>query len=257
MKTGGIEVVACDSVGWIMFDRAPLNILNATMARAITDAVRTLDCDPRIKILCLVGKGERAFMAGADVAEHTLEKTVDLSAAMFELIETLVDPAGKPRIAAVKGYCSGGGCELAFSCDFIVARDDARFSLPEINIGMVNALAANLMSRVAHPNRALEFAMTGEWFDAKSALELGFINHLWERSEFEINLDKYLAKFTRQSGPVLRLGRRIYKSAMEQSKVASLAPIHREVISDAMLVDDYAEGVSAFLEKRAPKWKMG
>jgi enoyl-CoA hydratase/carnithine racemase len=143
---GVIDVESRHGVGWIVMSRPPLNVVTAGMAREMRAAVEQLDADTSSSVIVITAHGDRAFAAGADVEEHRLELIRELNDELFALADTLRKADGKPRIAVVKGICSGGANEIAFACDIVVARSDTRFALPEINIGAVNNFGALLMS---------------------------------------------------------------------------------------------------------------
>ena len=248
----GVEIAA--GVGRVILRRPPFNVISTAMAREITRALARLDADPAVKVICLRGDGERAFAAGSDVSEHQREQLVEHCDAIFAMVEALVDPRGKPRVAAIQGYCSGGGCETAFACDVVVACDDTRLALPEIKIGVLSSLAANLMARIAPAGRIFEMAMTGEWIDAKAAYDIGLVAKVWSRADFEAELAAYLQLYASKSGEALSLGRKLLREALSRPLLTSLASLNHDILEEATVIDDYAEGVAAFLEKRPPVW---
>ncbi|HYG27869.1 MAG TPA: enoyl-CoA hydratase-related protein, partial [Caulobacteraceae bacterium] len=186
--------------------------------------------------------------------EHQREQLTAHCDAIFAMVEALVDPRGRPRIAAIRGYCSGGGCETAFACDVVVACEDTRLALPEIKIGVLSSLAANLMARIAPAGRIFDMAMTGEWIDAMEAHDLGLVARVWGRADFDAELETYLQLYTSNSGEALSVGRRLLREALSRPLLTSLASLNQAILDEATVIDDYAEGVAAFLEKRPPVW---
>jgi len=244
-----------DGVGWIVLDRPPLNIITMDMCRAITCAVREMDADSESRIIVLTSAGERAFAAGAEMKEHSLDAIEDLLHVMGELLRLLQQADGKPRIAVVKGICSGGGNELASYCDLVLAREDARFSQPEILIGAAGNVGCMMMSRVISRRKALELGLTGDWIDAAEAHRLGLINQVFAREGFDQAVATYLQKFTSKSMAALRLGRSQLYRTFDQPFAHAMDILDETFVQEVFQMEDYQEGVAAFLEKRPPVWK--
>jgi enoyl-CoA hydratase/carnithine racemase len=242
-------------VGWITLDHPPLNVITTTMTRAMRRAVEEFDADGETRVIVLGAAGERAFAAGADVGEHTAELVRELNDELFALARCLVRPEGKPRIAAVKGICSGGANEVAFACDFVVARDDARFALPEIGIGAVGALGALMMARFTSNGKAMELGLGGDWMGAQEAREHGLVAQVLPSEGFDDALARYLRRFTTKSIAAMRLGRRQLRTLLEPSLDANLTVLSTSLMDESIALEDYQEGVSAFLETRKPVWR--
>jgi enoyl-CoA hydratase/carnithine racemase len=255
MSQGSVHVESRDGVGWIIFERPPLNVLNASMARAARTGIEQLDADESSRVIVLTSVGERAFAAGADVGEHRLEQVRALNDEIFALVETLMRPDGKPRIAAVKGICSGGGNEVAFACDFVVARSDAKFSQPEVKLGAVGNLGAFLMAQAISPGKALELALTGDWISAEEALSFGLITRILPQDNYESALARYLERFTDKSMAALRVGRRQFRNLMGMSIAEGLRVLPEYFMNESVKLEDYQEGVEAFMSKRKPVWR--
>jgi enoyl-CoA hydratase/carnithine racemase len=254
-RAARIIVEGRGGIGWILLDHPPLNVITTSMARDMRLAVEHFDADPDTRVIVLAAAGERAFAAGADVGEHTLDLVRELNDEIFALARCLLRADGKPRIAAVKGICSGGANEVAFACDFVVAREDARFALPEIGIGAVNSLGALLMARFMSRGKAVELAFSGEWLDAARARDVGLVAELLPREGFESALEQYLRRFTGKSGAALRLGRHQLRTLFEPELDATLTSLSRRLMDESVALEDYHEGVAAFLEKRKPVWR--
>ena len=255
MRTATVKVECRDAVGWIILDHPPLNVVTAAMAREMRLAVDRLDVDPACAIIVLTADGERAFAAGADVGEHTHDKVRELNDELFALAGALIRPDGKPRVAAVKGICSGGANEIAFACDFVVAREDTRFALPEIGIGAVGALGALMMARFMSPGKAMELGLGGEWMSAEEARTFGLVTQILPRDGFESALAAYLQRFTSRSSAAMRLGRRQLRTLLEPSLASMLTDLSGRLMDESIALEDYAEGVEAFLERRKPVWR--
>lgn len=250
-----VMVEVRDGIGWIVMNRPPLNVVNAEMCRLMGKAVEQFDADDVTKAIVVTAAGEKAFGAGADVGEHTPAKIAELAHDMFALFEILRRPDGKPRIAVVKGICSGGGNEVAQACDFVIAREDARFSQPEIAIGALGIVGCTMMARNGPRSKILELGLTGDWIDAGEALSLGAVARVLSKDGFDDALNAYLDKYRSKSMAALRLGRAAYLKNCERPLDEALPSVHRWVMEEAIQIADYGEGVNAFLEKRKPVWK--
>jgi enoyl-CoA hydratase/carnithine racemase len=255
MEEGRIHVSSDEGVGWIVIDRPPLNVISIAMARALKQAVEKLDADDTSKIIVLTAKGDRAFGAGADIAEHKAELLVELSHAIYGLVETLRKPDGKPRIAAVKGVCTGGANEIASACDFVVASDTARFAQPEVKIGAVGTLGAVLMARIMSPAKVMELALSGGWLSAEEALNFGMVVGLLQHDDFDQALRTYLTRFTDKSLPALRIGRKHLRQAFELDTENALRLVELGQAKEATRIEDYDEGIDAFFARRPPQWR--
>jgi len=242
-------------VGWITLDRPPLNIVTMEMCEAIGSAVEEMDADDVTKVIVITSAGERAFAAGAEMKEHSLDAIEELLETMGRLLRQLQQHDGKPRIALVKGVCSGGGNEVASFCDLVLARSDARFSQPEINIGAAGNMGCMMMSRVISRRKSLELALTGDWIDAEEARRLGLVNQVFPVESFEEDVAAYLEKYTSKSMAALRLGRSQLYRTFDQPFSAAMDVLDETFIHEVFKMEDYQEGVAAFLEKRKPEWK--
>jgi enoyl-CoA hydratase/carnithine racemase len=238
-----------------VLDHPPLNVITTAMTHEMRRAVEQLDADAETRVIVITAAGDRAFAAGADVGEHTAELVRELNDELFGLARCLLQADGKPRIAAVKGICSGGANEVAFACDFVVARDDARFALPEIGIGAVGALGALMMARFMSPGKALELGLSGNWLGAREAREFGLVVEVLPSDGFDEALTRYLGRFTTKSIAAMRLGRRQLRTLLEPSIEAMLSELSRSLMEESIALEDYQEGVNAFLEKRKPVWR--
>jgi enoyl-CoA hydratase/carnithine racemase len=244
-----------DGIGWITLNRPPLNVVNAQMCRMVRDMVDAFDADDVTKAIVITAAGEKAFGAGADVGEHTHAKIAELSDEMFALFTVLRRPDGKPRMAVVKGICSGGGNEVAQACDFVIALDDARFSQPEIQIGALGIVGCTMMARSGPRGKMLELGLTGDWVGAEDARMLGFVAQIFAKDDFDASLNRYLDKYRGKSMAALRIGRAAYLKHCDMPLDDALSGVHKWVMEEAILIEDYNEGVNAFLEKRKPVWK--
>jgi enoyl-CoA hydratase len=244
-----------DGVALVRIDRPEVrNALNFALLAELADALEALDADERVRAVVLAGTGEAAFAAGADITELA-EQTPDRLAAEghFDAWERIA-AVGVPVIAAVRGYALGGGCELAMSCDLIVAGDDARFGQPEIRIGvMPGAGGTQRLTRAVGQARAMELILTGRLFDADEAFSAGLVSRVVPAAE---TLTAALDLATTIAGMpplAVRAAKAAVRSAAELPLAEGLRR-ERSAFFDLFATADQREGMAAFMAKRAPTW---
>jgi enoyl-CoA hydratase len=233
-----------------------LNALDVATLEAIATRVGEVARDPGVRALVLTGEG-RAFAAGADIAAMRPFGAVEagefsrLGHRAFAALENL----GVPTIAAVNGYALGGGCELACACDWIYASAKARFGQPEVNLGIVPGFGgtSRLVRRVGVA-WAKEIVLTGEMIDADLALRIGLANRLFAPEEL---LEKAIAaaEAVAAKGPLaVAAAKRVIQHGQDaDAHVANV--LEQEAFAAAFATEDRAEGMTAFLDKRAPVFK--
>lgn len=243
---------------WLWLDRpAQRNSLSPELLSALREALSRADSDPAVRVICLTGAGDRAFCSGADLgsvasgggllAAHEGRRAY--AALLLELSRL-----GKPVVACVNGAALAGGLGLLCACDLAIAVDDARFGLPEIDLGLFPYMALAPLTRTIGRRAALELSLTGRKVDAKEALALGLVNQVVPRAELVPRTEALLAQLASKSPAVLRLGRRAFYATQDLPYEAQLEALSAQLSINA-LADDALEGVSAFLEKRTPSWK--
>ena len=234
-----------------------LNALNKATIHELKAAFEDARDDSAVRGVILTGAGEKAFAAGADIAEIANNTAVEAEEAtrrgqgLTDLIENL----GKPVIAAVNGFALGGGCELAMACTFRLASDTARFGQPEINLGIIpGGGGTQRLTRLVGEGKAMEMILTGEIIDAQTAFAAGLVNHV-------VPLDQLEKKTMEIANRIAEKGPASVSLAKEAVKIASRSNLdeglRREVDLFALCfsTEDKDEGVSAFLEKRKPVFK--
>ncbi len=245
-----------DGAAWISINRPPLNVLDIPTMEEIADAIRVVKGrELEVRALVLTSEGEKAFSAGVDVADYTADK-VDRMVEVFHEIFRNLDDLCIPTVAAVKGAALGGGCELAVFCDMIVGAENLKIGQPEIKVGVFPPLAAVVLPRVIPEKRAFELIAGGEVIRADEAASLGLVNRVVPLDSFEEEFGKFLRVFTTLSGPVLRATKRAIRAARGLGFSEALHAVERIYLDDLMTTEDAREGLSAFLEKRAPVWKQ-
>lgn len=242
-----------DRVLWITWDRPPLNVLDLGLLRELDQALRSCAADSAIDVVVLQGAGERAFSAGVDIKDHTADKVPEMLEVAHGVIKKLL-ALPQVTIALVRGVCLGGGCEVASSCDFIVASEKSAFATPEILVGCYPPVALARFSRLIGYHRAAEMILTGRRFSAREAQTMGLINQVFADHELDSGVQTLLDELLGKSGAVLRLTvqglRELSLGGFNEALKRSEEIYCRQLLK----TDDVDEGVKAFLEKRPAKW---
>ena len=231
-----------------------LNALNGEVMDQLCDALEALDRDDAIRCLVVTGN-ERAFAAGADIAEMANATPIELLRTNRIAQWDRVRRISKPVIAAVSGWCLGGGNELAMALDLIVAGEGARFGQPEINLGVIpGAGGTQRLTRAIGKSRAMEMILTGEPIDAREALRLGLVSRVVP-DELVVEDAMALAASIATKAPLaLRMAKEAVNAAYEMSLTDALAH-ERRLFYLLFASEDQKEGMAAFVEKRPPDFK--
>ena len=233
-----------------------LNALNATTLDEIAAAAAAVANDPAARVLLVTGAGEKAFVAGADIAEMqnaTIEQAREISERGMQVMHTL-EALPVPVIALVNGYCLGGGCELALACDWILASDNAVFGQPEVNLGIPPGFGGTQrLPRKVGAARALELLTTARQVKAAEAAAIGLANHVYPASELrEKGLEA--ARLIAAKGPAaVRLVKQAVLRGGNLDLYAACA-LESDLFAQAFGTQDRKEGMSAFIEKRPAKF---
>ena len=233
--------------------RNALNIKTREEGAALLDELRN---DSSVGVVVFTGAGEKAFIAGADIAEFAgrtsiTQRDVMTSRSLF----TAIDTFPKPIIAMINGFCLGGGCELALACDIRIASENAMFGQPEINLGIIpGGGGTQRLTRLVGEGKAMEMILTGEFIDAKTAFAIGLVNHVVPLDQLQAKTMEIAQRISKKSPIALQLAKEAVKLASRSNLDEGL---RREVDLFALCfsTEDKDEGVSAFLEKRDPAFK--
>jgi cyclohexa-1,5-dienecarbonyl-CoA hydratase len=248
-----ITVEKKERVVRIKIDRPPLNVMDIALMRELDAALASCAQEPATAVLVLEGAGERAFSAGVDIRDHTRESVPEMLDVVHGVIRKLLT-IPQVTIALIQGACLGGGCELASSCDFILAAEDSSFATPEIHVGCYPPVALARFSSLIGYHRAAEMILTGRRFSAQEALTIGLVNRVLPGGQLEAGLESLLEDLLGKSGAVLRI---TVKGLRELSLRGFSEALRRseDLYRDELLrTDDVEEGIRAFLEKRKPRW---
>ena len=236
----------------ITLDAPPVNVIDIAMMEELVEALG--EVRPDRHLLVIDAAGDKAFSAGVSVQEHQ----GDLIRPMLETFHRvfrLLDEIEIPTVAVVRNRALGGGCELALACDFVLASESTRFGVPEIRLGVFPPVAAWQLQRQLPPRRGLEMMMTGDDIGAFEARDLGLINAVFGDADFARGVEEWLARLLRQSASSLRFTKRAWRMAAAASSYPdALDRVERLYLDELVKTKDAAEGLQAFIDKRAPDW---
>jgi enoyl-CoA hydratase len=229
-----------------------LNALNKATIQELHETFKDLNNDASIKVILLTGSGEKAFVAGADISEFadfSVENGGKLAAEGQALLFDYVQNLSTPVIAAVNGFALGGGLELAMSCHFRVASDNAKMGLPEVTLGVIPGYGGTQrLAQLVGKGRAMEMIMTAGMIDAPSALNYGLVNHVVAQEEL-LDFTKGIAsKIVRNS--TVAIAKAI--EAVNANYMDGVNGFEVEIknFGACFGTEDFKEGTTAFLEKR-------
>lgn len=257
-KAAAIRTEVDGAIGWIVLNRPDqINAISDEIRTGFPAALQALDDDPSIRVIVVRGAGDRGFCVGADIKEQRPPETaVEVRRRMdgARWIEAL-DRVNKPVIAAIHGYCMGGGLELALACDIRFAAPDAVFALPELGLGLIpGGGGTQRIARVLGLGRALDFVLTGDRVTAPVAREMGLVTRLSRTSEGLWDEVRELAsRLADKSAMALSSARHLIRGSME---VPLARGLDRELDLFALLAvtEDRIEAARAFREKRKPRF---
>ena len=236
------------------------NAMSWEVMAGLSDALASARSDPDVHVVVLAGTGDEAFCAGADLSAMSgaggetglleLHTARGVLAEVFERMWTL----GKPTVARVQGWALAGGLGLALACDLVVASERARFGAPEINVGLWPYMITVPMVRSMPPKRALELMLTGRIVDAAEAERIGFVNRVVPHDGLDGAVDELAGSLAGKSPAVMKLGRDAFYAVWDMAAADALRHLHA-MLTLTTQTEDAAEGATAFLEKRPPRWR--
>jgi len=244
-----------NNIGVIQLNRPNiLNALSFALMSELVNGLEELDKDKAVRVIILTGSG-RAFAAGADLAEMSQATPLDLMLGRrFELWDR-IRKISKPIIAAVDGYCLGGGNELAMNCDIIIASETATFGQPEINVGIIpGAGGTQRLTRVVGKYKAMEMILTGKSISADEAYRVGLVNRVVPAKSLMEETKKLATEIASRPPISIRSAKEAILRAHDTTLEVGLE-FERKAFYMLFATEDAKEGMNAFLEKRKPDFK--
>ena len=257
MNFENILVQKKDSLAQITINRPKkLNALNSATINELNVAFEELEEDDDIRVIILTGSGEKAFVAGADISEFahfSVEEGGDLAREGHEMLFDYVENLSTPVIAAVNGFALGGGLELAMSCHFRVASDNAKMGLPEVSLGVIPGYGGTQrLPQLVGKGKAMEMIMTAGMISAEDAKECGLVNHVTTQEELLPLAEKIASKIIRNSSVAISAAIRAINASFEDG--IDGFDVEIEEFGECFGTDDFKEGTTAFLSKRKPNF---
>lgn len=249
-----VKVNESNHIATVTIDRPPVNPLSTTVFKQLAEALHDIEANNDIRVVIITGAGEKAFVAGADINEM---KDLDLvginqmnktSRSVFTQIEKLT----KPVIVAINGLALGGGLELALSCDLRIASNKAKFSFPEVNLGIIpGGGGTQRLQKIVGQGIAKELLYFAEMFDAERAKDLGIVNKVTSPEDLMNEALKWAEKLAAKPPIALQM----LKLAVNEGSNTNLdtgLSIESAYFANAFSTEDRKEGLTAFFEKREP-----
>lgn len=234
-----------------------LNALNAHAKSELREVFTQLKTDDNVDAVILTGAGEKAFVAGTDIAELTVldrQSGAEFSARGQEVFD-LIENFGKPVIAAVNGYALGGGCELALACHIRIASENAKFGQPEVNLGIIPGYGGTQrLARLIGKGRAMEMILTGNQIDAQEALRIGLVNKVVPLADLLATATSMAQLVASKGLLAIRLAIKAV-NATDETELSSGLRVEAGLFGECCATEDFKEGTRAFLEKRKPNFK--
>jgi cyclohexa-1,5-dienecarbonyl-CoA hydratase len=243
-----------DRAATVLLNRPPLNILDIPTISLLGEAIDELAADSGLQVIFLRGAGDRAFSAGVDIQDHTPDKVGPMLDSLHGTIRRLRD-LDAVTVAAVQGHCLGGGMELAMSCDLVIATDNARFAQPEIEVGCYPPVASALLPSRIGAGLTLDLAVTGRSLTCEEAERLGLVTRRVPAGGLDEAIGRFQSEIASKSVPVTRLAKKAVRAGRDLPFAEALVETERIYKEELLPLEDLAEGVEAFLEKRRPVWR--
>ncbi len=229
-----------------------LNALNKATISELHDALAALEADSDIKVIIITGSGEKAFVAGADIAEfahYSEEQGEELAAHGQKILFDFIENLSKPVIAAVNGFALGGGLELALACHFRVASDNARMGLPEVSLGVIPGYGGTQrLPKLIGKGKAMELIMTAGMIKAAEARECGLVNYVVPQEDLLSFCDELSARISKNSSVAISYAIKAVNTGFMNTARGFEAEI--KAFGECFGTEDFKEGTTAFLEKR-------
>jgi len=234
-----------------------LNALNAAVISELAAAIERAQERPEVRVIALTGSGEKAFVAGADIAELAQMNPLGAKDLAFygQQVFARLETMGKPSIAMINGFALGGGCELALACTLRTASKTAKIGLPEVSLGIIPGYGGTQrLARIAGPGGAREWVLTGDMVTADEAWRVGVVNRLFEPAELKEGTTKLMKTILSRAPIALRLAMETIRRGTNMSQQEGEI-IETDMFGLAAATADMKEGMAAFLQKRKAEFK--
>ncbi len=251
-ELGRLSLTIDGPVARIALHNPPLNVIDIAMMEELSVSLAEIEAREDVWVIVLSGEG-KAFSVGVDVAAHTPDRVEEMLTKFHGVIRALV-AAKKVTIAAVHGYCLGGGAELAMMCDMVYTTESAQWGFPEIRLGCYPPVACTALAALVGQKSAAELILTGRAIRGKEAAEIGLANRAVREGELGSAVDECIVALRKLSPAALAVAKRASYAWDSMHFDKGLARAERIYFDELMKTADAHEGIRAFMEKREPKW---
>lgn len=244
-----------DNIAIVTINRPEVrNAIDKETWGLIREAFESLDKNDDVRVIIITGAGNKAFIAGADLNSLKVRTVLETMESENSSIVRIIEKVGKPTIAAVNGYCLGGGCEISMACDIRIASENSKFGQTELNVGILpGAGGTQRLRNLVGQGKAMEMILTGDIISAEEASKIGLVNKVTPfENLMEVCLD--IAKKIAAKSPIaIKLAKRAVQNGADLPIDTGLLI---EVLSQSVMfsTSDHLEGINAFLEKRKPNY---
>jgi len=252
MSSARLTLDLAPPIARVVLHHSPLNVIDVPMMEHLSRVLVEADSREEISIILISGDG-KAFSAGVDVAAHTPKRVDEMLTKFHAVIRALV-ATKRVTIAAVHGHCLGGGAELAMMCDIVYTTDSAQWGFPEIKLGCYPPVACTVLAALVGQKRAAEMILTGRAISGKEAAEIGLATRAVPDTELSAAVDETVEHLRQLSPVALAMAKKASYAWDSMHFDKGLARAERIYFDDLMKTADAQEGISAFMEKRKPKW---
>jgi len=245
------------AIGWMTFNN-PLrrNAVSVEMWQAIPGVLAEFEADPDIRVIVFTGAGDKAFVSGADISQFAEQRADRAANEIYSAQSAATNRAmvrlSKPSIAMIRGYCIGGGMAVALTCDLRICSEDARFAIPAARLGLGYGFEGiKTLTDLVGPSFAKEIMFTARQFDAHEALRIGLVNKVTASGDLEAAVRDYAAMIGQNAPLTVKASKMAVREAMKDPDRRQLDEVN-QAIDACFQSQDYAEGRTAFMEKRSP-----
>jgi len=245
-----------ENVAYITINReANRNSISSEAVALFLENLETAESDNDVRVVCVSGAGEKVFCSGADlgggIGKGSGEENLPFK--NYAKLITRLAKFPKPTLAKINGHCMAGGTGFMLACDIVIAKDDAKFGTPEVNVGLFPMMIGALIFKNVLRKKAMEMILLGEKLNAKEALEMGMITRVVPKDQFESEVEQVLKTITSKSPIGLRIGKEAFRDIETMDIEESVNFLSEKLIKVAS-TEDAVEGITAFFEKRTPKF---
>jgi len=233
------------------------NSLSREVLQGLVDGVHAATDDEQITVVVVASVGEKVFSAGADLSVMAADATgleQHEGRGLLKDLVVAIRACPKPVVARVQGLCLAGGIGLAAGCDVVLARETAAFGMPEVERGLWPFMVSALLTRHVSPKHAMDYMLTGERFDARTAYQMGLVSRVFPAETFDADVDAYVDKVANAAPVAVRLGKAAWVAAAETGPLPAALEAMQAQLSLLTTTKDVAEGIAAFFEKRDSRW---